>query len=62
MDYTNIISYVEERNFSGAIDMKSFSKSSIYRWTRELNRYLEKFHYSWRVKPNCKNQTIEIVR
>lgn len=44
---------------AGAISLGKCSKSTLYRWAKEINRRLETTHCDWRVKVNTKDMSIE---
>lgn len=45
----NIILAIEELCFSGGISLGRRSRSTVYRWTKAINEYLERNDYDWRV-------------
>ena len=53
--------WVEEILFDGSIAVDC-SKSTLYRWVREMNEYLEHNKYEWRVRPNIKEMSIEVIK
>ena len=57
----NLAIVVEELAFDGAV-MVVCSDSTMYRWVREINDYLERNKYEWRVKANRKERLIEVIR
>ena len=52
---------VEELYFDNSVVLRC-STSTLYRWAKRVNRYLEKNKYEWRVRPNTKESTIEVIR
>ena len=46
----DIILAVEELALSGGISLGRRSRSTVYRWTKAINEYLETNKCEWRVK------------
>lgn len=57
----NIAVWTEEIAFDGAVSMRGMSRSTIYRWAKVMNKYLEDNKYDWRVKANYAEETIERI-
>ena len=34
------------------------SRSTLYKWTKDINEYLELHNFDWRAKADCKNSCI----
>jgi len=45
----NIMLAVEELTLSGGISLGRCSRSTVYRWTKAINEYLDRNGYEWRV-------------
>lgn len=52
---------VEEIGLSGGISLGKCSRSTVYRWTKAINEYLEWNKYDWRVKADYKNCCIDRI-
>lgn len=52
--------WVGELAFDGAVAVRC-SDSTLYRWVKEINEYLEWEKYEWRVRANRKERLIEVV-
>ena len=52
--------WVEEILFDKSIAVVC-SVSTMYRWAKEINEYLEHNKYDWRVKANIKEMSIDMV-
>lgn len=52
--------WVEEIYIDGAVAFRC-SDSTLYRWVKEINEYLEREKCEWRVRANRKERTIEVV-
>lgn len=57
----DVILAVEEIGFDGGISLGKCSKSTVYRWTKAINEYLERNKYNWRVKADYKNCCIDMI-
>ena len=57
----DIVMAVEEIGMDGGISLSRCSRSTVYRWTKAINEYLEYNQYDWRVKADYKNCHINIV-
>jgi hypothetical protein len=57
----NIVMAIEELCFDGGISLGRCSRSTVYRWTKAINEYLERDQYEWRVKADYKNCCIDII-
>lgn len=57
----DIIMAVEEISFDGGVSLGKCSRSTVYRWTKAINEYLERNKYDWRVKADYKNCCINMV-
>lgn len=57
----NIGFAIEELALSGSISLGRCSRSTVYRWAKEINRRLEAGHCDWRVKVNTKDMSIESI-
>lgn len=56
----NITMAIEELYLSGAISLGKCSRSTVYRWTKEINWRLEFEKCDWRVKANYKDCSIYV--
>lgn len=56
----DIILAVEELGLSGRIAMGKCSRSTLYRWAKSINGYLEKNGYEWSVKADYKKCCIKV--
>lgn len=56
----DLILWVEELAFSGSVAVRC-PESTMYRWVKEINEYLEREKYEWRVKANRKERSIDVV-
>lgn len=56
----NIVMAVEEIALSGGISLGRCSRSTVYRWTKAINEYLERSKCTWRVKADYKHCYIDI--
>lgn len=52
---------IEELSLSGEVSLGRCSKSTLYRWAREINDRLESGKYDWRVKPNIADNSLKVV-
>ena len=52
---------VEEIGFDGSVGLGKCSRSTVYRWAKAMNEYLERNKYDWRVKADYKNCCINMV-
>lgn len=50
-----------ELAFDGIVSLGKCSRSTVYRWTKSVNGYLEFNRYDWRVRANYKDCCIEIA-
>jgi hypothetical protein len=57
----DIVMTVEEIGMDGGISLGRCSRSTVYRWTKAINEYLEAGKYDWRVKADYKNCHINIM-
>lgn len=57
----DIILTVEEIGFDSGVSLGKCSRSTVYRWTKAINNYLERNKYDWRVKADYKNCCINMV-
>ena len=57
----DIIMAVEEIGFDGSVGLGKCSRSTVYRWAKAMNEYLERNKYDWRVKADYKNCCINMV-
>ena len=57
----DIILTVEEIAFDGGVSLGKRSKSTVYRWTKAINEYLERNKLDWRVKADYKNSCINRI-
>lgn len=57
----DIVLAVEEIGMDGSVSLIGYSKSTLYRWCKAINEYLEKNHFDWRVKANAKDMSITMV-
>ena len=57
----DIILAVEELALSGGISLGRRSRSTVYRWTKAINEYLETNKCEWRVKADDKNCYIDVM-
>ena len=51
---------VQELSLSGEIALGTCSKSTLYRWARNINRILEEGNCEFRVKANAATMTIQV--
>ena len=58
----DIVMAVEEIGMDGGISLGRCSRSTVYRWTKAINEYLESNKYDWRVKADYKNFCIDIIK
>lgn len=58
----NISMWAEEIAFDGAVSIPGMPRSTLYRWARAMNEYLESNKYEWRVRANYKEGLIEVKR
>lgn len=56
----NVVMIVEELAFDGVVSLGKCSKRTVQRWAKRVNEYLEQNNYDWRVRPNIKDNTIEV--
>lgn len=56
----DIVMTVEELALDGSVSLGKCSVSTLYRWCRAINEYLERNHFDWRVKANRKDMSIYI--
>ena len=47
---SNFTLWAEELAMDGAISMQRYSRSSIYRWTKEINEYFKREGYTFKAK------------
>lgn len=52
---------IEELSLSGAVGVGNCSKSTLYRYVRQINERLERERYDWRVKAKVKDMAIIVV-
>lgn len=52
---------IEELSLSGEISLGKCSRSTVYRWAKEINARLTQGNYFWRVKADAKTRTIQAV-
>lgn len=52
---------IEELSLSGEISLGKCSKSTVYRWAKEINARLSRGNYSYRVKAAAKTRIIQAV-
>ena len=52
---------IEELCLSGAVGVGNCSKSTLYRYVRQINERLERENYDWLVKADAKDMTIIVV-
>ena len=52
---------IEELCLSVAVGVCNWSKSTLYRYVRQINERLERENYDWRVKADAKDMTIIVV-
>lgn len=52
---------VEEIGFDGSVSLGKCSRSTVYRWAKAMNEYLERNKYDWRVKADYKNCCINVI-
>lgn len=57
----DIILAVEEIGFDGGVSLVRCSRSTVYRWAKAINEYLERNKYDWRVKADYKNCCINMI-
>lgn len=57
----NIQYMIEELSLSGAVGVGNCSKSTLYRYARQINNRLENQKYDWRVKAVAKDMAIIVV-
>lgn len=57
----DIVMAVEEIGMDGGVSLGRCSRSTVYRWTKAINEYLEAGKYDWRVKADYKNCHINII-
>ena len=57
----DIVMAVEELGFDGGISLGRCSRSTVYRWTKAINEYLERDGYEWRVNADYKNCYINVI-
>lgn len=57
----DVILAVEEIYFGGGISLGKCSRSTVYRWAKAINEYLERNKYDWRVKADYKNCCIDMI-
>ena len=57
----DIIMAVEEIGLDGGISLGRCSRSTVYRWVKAINEYLEWNKYDWRVKADYKNYLINMI-
>ena len=57
----DIILTVEEIAFDGSVSLGKCSKSTVYRWAKAINEYLERNKLDWRVKADYKNSCINRI-
>lgn len=52
---------IEELSLSGAVGVGNCSKSTLYRYVRQINERLERERYDWRVEAKVKDMAIIVV-
>ena len=52
---------IEELCPSGAVGVGKCSKSTLYRYVRQINERLERERYDWRVEAKVKDMAIIVV-
>ena len=52
---------IEELSLSGIVGVGRCSKSTLYRYVRQINERLIAEKYDWRVKADAKNMAIVMV-
>lgn len=57
----DIILTVEEIAFGDGVSLGKCSRSTVYRWTKAINEYLERNKFDWRVKADYKNCCIDMI-
>lgn len=57
----DVVLTVEELSLSGSVSLGKCSKSTVYRWCKAVNDYLEYNKYEWRVKADYKNRCLDVV-
>lgn len=57
----DIVMAVEEISLFGGVGLGKCSRSTVYRWTKEINEYLELNKYGFKVKADYKNCCIDMV-
>lgn len=57
----NIVLAVEKIGMDGSITLGRCSKSTLYRWCKAVNEYLEKNRFDWRVKANAKDMSLTMI-
>ena len=57
----DVVMAIQELMLSGGISLGRCSRSTVYRWTKAINEYLESNEYDWRVKADYKNCCINVV-
>lgn len=58
----DIIMAIEELALSGGISLGRCSRSTVYRWTKAINEYLDYSKYDWRVKADYKTSCINVKK
>ena len=51
---------ISELSLSGAISLGQCSRSTLYRWTRQINDRLSFERYDWRVKAHLADMSIRV--
>lgn len=51
----DVLNAVEEICFDGGVSLCGRSRSTVYRWTKAINEYLERNNYDWRVTADYKH-------
>lgn len=57
----NIVMAVEEIGMDGSVSLGKCSKSTLYRWRKAINEYLERNHFDWRVRADVKDMSLTLV-
>ena len=57
----DVVLTVEELSLSGSVSLGRCHKSTVKRWEKAVNEYLERNKYKWRVKGNAKDCSLSVI-
>ncbi len=60
-DIDNIAMTIEELALDGAVSLGRCSRSTLYRYRKEINRRLEAQHANWRVIAGVADRSLRVV-